>query len=224
MRTIGRVAMPIFTFIIINGFFKTKDLKRYISRLFRLAVFTQIAILILTGINVVFVPEYSNNIHQDLNIVFSFVLILIFINNLNNLIYKKQDEIYIKIKNILIMSLILAIYAILQINTYVKLDYGFMLVLLAIIYYILFKIKEKSYNIYLIMLALTLTLYSLISYIINPITAFIILALPLLMLYNDKIESKNLKLQKLFYSIFLIQHTILYITALSVTYFKNLIL
>lgn len=41
MRSIGRIAFPIFTYCAMIGYFKTKDLKKYILRLFILGIISQ---------------------------------------------------------------------------------------------------------------------------------------------------------------------------------------
>ena len=44
LRAIGRISMPLFAYMIVQGFFHTKDLKKYILRIFIFAVVTQLAI------------------------------------------------------------------------------------------------------------------------------------------------------------------------------------
>lgn len=51
MRSIGRLAMPIFLYLIVQGFFYTKNLKKYIFRMFCLATITQVILLVLGIIN-----------------------------------------------------------------------------------------------------------------------------------------------------------------------------
>ena len=47
MRSIGRLAMPIFLYLIVQGFFYTSNLKKYIFRIFCLATITQVVLIIL---------------------------------------------------------------------------------------------------------------------------------------------------------------------------------
>ena len=42
MRTVGRIAFPIYCFLIINGFRKTRDVKRYLTRLIAFTVISQV--------------------------------------------------------------------------------------------------------------------------------------------------------------------------------------
>ena len=212
--------MPLFTFLIINGFFKTKDLKRYIFRLLRLAIITQVIISVLGVINFKFVPEYVTNIYYNFNIVFSFVLSLLFINGLNNILLKKYDNIKEVFKNIAVITVIPCIYGLFEFNGIIKLDYEFMVLILSTLFYILHKIKEINNYVYYIMLIITIILYTSIAVILNPINVTIFLVIPLLFVFNEDIKSKNLKLQKMFYSVFFIQHTLLYLGALIYTIIK----
>ena len=51
LRSIGRIAMPIFAYLLVQGFFYTKNLKKYIFRVFILATITQICLFILGFVN-----------------------------------------------------------------------------------------------------------------------------------------------------------------------------
>ena len=42
MRAIGRFAFPVFAYLIVNGYEKTRDVKRYLTRLLAFAVISQI--------------------------------------------------------------------------------------------------------------------------------------------------------------------------------------
>ena len=48
LRWLGRMAMPIYTYLVVQGFFYTKDFKKYVARMFVVATITQ-AIIALVG-------------------------------------------------------------------------------------------------------------------------------------------------------------------------------
>jgi len=70
-RILGRISMPIFVFLIIQGYFHTKNLKKYIFRIFTSAIITQCVLLLVGWINYKLVPQYVININNELNILFS---------------------------------------------------------------------------------------------------------------------------------------------------------
>ena len=44
LRIIGRISMPLFAYLLVQGFFYTQNLKKYILRIFVFAIITQISI------------------------------------------------------------------------------------------------------------------------------------------------------------------------------------
>ena len=110
-RTIGRISMPLFTFLIVQGFLHTKNLKKYISRIFVLALITQICITVLHYINTTYFPNYNTTIYNYLNILFSYGLSLIILG----VLYNSKINKYIKLS---IFALMLILYLILPF------DYG----------------------------------------------------------------------------------------------------
>ncbi len=71
LRWIGRLAFPLFFYSTFIGYFKTKDLKKYIFRLFALGTISQIPYYILIG-------------NHCLNVCFTFIIELIFLYFLDN--------------------------------------------------------------------------------------------------------------------------------------------
>ena len=67
-RILGRLAMPIFTYQLVQGFFNTKNFKKYIKRMGIYAVITQILIMLFMVINIKVFPSYLTNIYKFGNI------------------------------------------------------------------------------------------------------------------------------------------------------------
>lgn len=59
MTDIGRIAFPIFAFMTVEGFFNTKNLKKYIKRLFVFALISEIPFNLVAGSSV-FYPLHQN--------------------------------------------------------------------------------------------------------------------------------------------------------------------
>ena len=74
LRGIGRISMPIFAFLIVQGFFHTKDIKKYIIRIFSFAIITQLAIFCVSLFDK---NAYNLSVVNQLNILFSYTLSLI---------------------------------------------------------------------------------------------------------------------------------------------------
>ena len=82
-RIIGRVAFPLFAFLIAEGFLKTKDVKEYLKRLSIFAVISQAPFF--------FFERLAGEINLNLNILFTLalgVLALIFLAKVKNIFVK----------------------------------------------------------------------------------------------------------------------------------------
>ena len=185
-RSIGRIAMPIFVFMIVEGYIHTKNLKKYIARLLIIAIVTQGII-----------------IYGHINIVFSFVLILILLRIMEKELFKNK---YIDtIARLCILTIISSIYLLIDI------DYSYFAPILAMFFYITNKIKDKDnklliYFLYIVIIPVISTLA--IKQLIGLTT---IISAILLILYNGKLEKKSKILQYSFYMFFPIHYLILYL-------------
>lgn len=230
-RYVGRIAMPIFVYLLVQGFFHTKNFKKYIIRVGILAVITQVLITILMFMNIKIVPEYisAKQVYLNGNILFSFVISL----GVMKLLY---EDILIKkwayTKN---MSLkILLVATILIVTIFIPLDYGIEAVLLSVLMYYIekFKIKlmleknnsalsiksmllnnikdEKIKIMYLGLILLSI--FMLVIYF-NASWAVLFSIIPI-GLYNTEKGKYNLKY--LYYIAFPLQHILLYSVAMLI--------
>lgn len=202
-RIIGRVAMPIFTFLIIEGYFHTSNFKKYITRLLSIATITQIGFFILDYI----AGENSYNLFNTANIVFSFVLTLIVIKCYENIVKNKV------FKNKLVLVITLAITIILY--KLISFDYGIMIILLGVVLYI-FKKYIKNKMVYNVLTSLSIIVISIINGINNNFHFFAMISLIPILLYNGKLGKKNNILKWIFYLIFPLQHILLYIISIGI--------
>lgn len=139
-RIIGRISMPIFVYLLVQGFFHTKNYTKYIKRMTIFAVITQVILSILMLINKVYVSEYDILIYKQGNILFTFTLALIVLKILHDkIIIKKWDY----NKNMIFKIFI--IVGIIGISIFISLDYSVEVIMLAVIYYLIEKMKIMIY-------------------------------------------------------------------------------
>ena len=86
MHIIGRLTAPIMFFLICEGYYYTKDIKKYISRLFIFALISHFAYCFAFGIN--FIPFSTGNIFNQTSIMWTLawaVVALHIVHGKNNL-------------------------------------------------------------------------------------------------------------------------------------------
>ncbi|MEG1059245.1 MAG: TraX family protein [Clostridia bacterium] len=218
-RVIGRIAMPIFAFLLVQGYIKTHSIRKYLFRLIICAVLSQIVLNSLGIINVNFIEEYRASITTDLNIVFSFCLsliILIVIDKSNVFISHKNGntkEALFYIKDIGIRSAIMGICV--AIYYFIPIDYGFIVPLMVIGMFFLLKLKDNKNNIKKIMYYIfMIILVGVLCLFEKQFGIFAIFSLIFIFLYNGTLGRKSKYLQKIYYCIFPLQHLILYSLAI----------
>ncbi len=172
-RIIGRIAFPVYSFLIVEGYFHTKDIKKYATRLLKFALISEIP----------FDYAFFGSIdwsHQ--NIFFTLFIGLVSIHLLEK--YKSQNSFY---------SLIIVLAAT-TLATVLKTDYSFIGIIYILVFY-----KTKNFNklkrILLVGAVMFVTNYLSTSFI----QQYSLMALPILLLYNGKPGLKVKILQILFY-------------------------
>lgn len=148
-RTIGRIAFPIFAYLIGIGYNHTSSLKKYMLRLFIFALVTQIPYSFFNR-SLTFEPF-------NLNILFTLLLGLVFIHLINDCIGLMKSE--ISKKHLRLPINIIFLLSILTINEQVKflgygrgLEYGWYGIVLILIFY-----YTKGHTILLIINYIVLT-------------------------------------------------------------------
>ncbi len=187
MTSIGRLAFPIFAYLIMEGYTHTKKIKNYLLRLFVFALISQIPYYLLF---------YQN--HLYLNVIFSFFFSLI------GLILYDDDKL-IGICYILTFSIISLI---------IRFDYGTFVSILILAFYIFRKNKILSTISYIIIIVgyylINIFIYNnlalLTEYIIMCLST--LLAIVPILFYNHK---KGYDLKYIFYIFYPAHLIILYL-------------
>lgn len=93
LHVIGRITAPIMFFFICEGFFYTKNLKKYIARMFLFAIISHFAYCFAFGIN--YIPFSTGNIFNQTSIMWSlaFSVVALYVTNKTDL--KKWQQVLI---------------------------------------------------------------------------------------------------------------------------------
>lgn len=224
LRSIGRIAMPIFAYLIVQGFFYTKNLKKYIFRVFILATVTQIGLFILGFINHEYYPNYWTGVNNYLGVVYSYFLSLILLAVIDRkIIVKKLNEKQNLFVRINIFILILLAY----LNVQIEFDMVVPFIILEL--YGIEKILEKDNKLllkqteddkkgkkflYLFLILLSLTLATFFIGYSSGCKYAMIASVIFIALYNGESGKKNNCIKYLFYLAFPLQHIVLYLLAM----------
>lgn len=213
-RIIGRIAMPLFVYSLVQGYIHTSSLNKYVLRLGGLGIITQVLIYMLLFINNNFYSGYTTYITDFLNIIFSFALTLILLKSID--CSKKYTNINNKYINFIFR--VITIICLILVYYFVKIDYSFVVPLIGINFFLFekLKIKSKGYNKNLIYTVLELLLMLIISVLYNVFEIFVIFDVIILLFYNGK-KKNRFELSKYFtYAFFPVHHFILYFIAMLV--------
>ncbi len=191
LRYVGRIAFPIFAFLISEGCRYTKNKLKYFLTVFVLGILCQAVYFIV----------YPNDLYFGILITFSFSIILIYaLDFLKKTVFDDNSKLEKKILSI-VTFLVALIFVALFCENY-KVDYGFIGCLLPLIASIFdfkgLKAVEKYDNLYLRIFAFSV---ALLVYFIDSahkdLTVYCLLSIPLLFAYSGK--RGKLKMKYLFY-------------------------
>ncbi len=211
-RLIGRMAMPLFVFSLVQGYLHTRNLRNYILRISIVAVITQLCIYLISIVNKIYFTNYSTYMADFLNILFSFALSLIFIKAID--FTKKYVENVNKYINFILR--VLTIFLVITTYIFIDIDYRYIVLILSVNFFIFEKLKQSFKNetknlIYTSLEALIML--SVVSFY-NIIECFCIFDVILVFLYNGKKKNKYDLSKKFSYSFFPVHHSILYVLAM----------
>ena len=224
LRSIGRIAMPIFAYLIVQGFFYTKNVKKYIFRIFSLATIAQVGLLMLGFINQEYYPDYWTGVNNYLGVLYSYFLSLILLTIIDRkIIIKRLNE----KQNLFIRINIFILIVLIYLNFQIEFDMvvPFMILELYAIEKIfekdnklLLKQTEKITNkkriLYLFLILICLIVSTLFIGYSSGCKYVMIISIIFIALYNGENGQKNKIIQYLFYLIFPLQHIVLYLLAM----------
>lgn len=186
LRIIGRLAFPIFTYLIVEGFFHTRDVKKYLIRLFIFGLISEVP-FDLANFDT---PLYMGYQNVFFNLALGLLAITIFER------YKEKSLVLASFSLILIMV----------IATMFNTDYNFLGILCVFVFYRFRDDTMMKYKLFIALMTLPSILgaVSLISigeplFIGIFIQAFAVLAIIPIQLYNGE---KGLNLKYMFYAFY----------------------
>ena len=202
LHIIGRLTAPIMFFFICEGFYYTKNLKKYILRLFLFEIISHFAYCFAFGIN--YIPFSSGNIFNQTSIMWSLAwsvvaLYIIYKTNLK----EWQKWILIILINIITFSFDLSCIAVMSILSMYS-NRG--------------NLKKQIISMSFWILIYAIISYLFVSKIYGLITLGVLLVYPLLNVYNGK--KGKLNWMKWFFYIYYPLHLIV-IGILRITIYGN---
>ena len=188
-RIIGRIAFPIFAYMISEGCFYTKNRLKYLLHLLVLGLGCQLVFFFV-----------SNSLYQGILLTFSLSIIMIY--SIDYFLKNKTIlSFFITFITVLTIIIISGVLPIIFKKTGFEFDYGLIgLLVPVVIYYSKYKLIK------LIMLSVFIVLLA-IEY--NSLAYYSFLSLPLLLLYNNTRGKYNLKY--LFYIFYPLHLVIVYL-------------
>lgn len=181
-RLIGRLAFPLYCFLIVNGFYHTKSKKQYILRLFIFAIISEIPFDLFFN---------EQNILIGQNVFFTLFLGLFLITILDKLKTIICQEKILKYRMIYFFVSLSLIFLISIISEFIRSDYGWFGILLICMFYIFYGNK----NINKIYMMLGLVFINLLYFLITNQSIEIFSILDVIFIIS--FEDKNVKINKI---------------------------
>ncbi|SDB51622.1 TraX protein [Pseudobutyrivibrio sp. YE44] len=195
MRGIGRMAFPIYCFMLVEGFFHTRNIKNYCLRLIQIAIISEIPFdLALRKGKIDFL---SNNVLWELLLGLIVLCCMDYVLHLSEGIF--ENEIVRRVAMVLIMFLGMGLAYI------TKLDYRHAgIACIAVIYFLYGATKESRLTAFAVGV-LMLTLMS------SKTEAYAAAMLVPLFFYNGKKGSDSVALRRFFYSFYPVHLILIYL-------------
>lgn len=194
LRDIGRIAFPIFCYLIVEGYYHTRNVWKYALRLFVFALISQIPFSLATHKT----PFYFSS----LNVFFTLCMGLICIIILDSYIdyIKQQKNTVSEFRHTLAHTAFsfISIVGITALSILLNTDYSVFGILLILIFYIF---RDKPIKIFIAML-ICILLFE------NPVELFALISIIPIVLYNGK---KGPSMKYAFYVYYPLHLTILYL-------------
>ena len=203
MTLLGRLAFPIFAFLIVEGFVHTSDFKKYVKRLLIFGIISEIPFNLITTGSFIF------PFHQ--NVMFTLLLGLLCINQLDKIKNNKDKKFIIKT--------ILKVLGLLVVGLVGFVDYGITGILTIIVFYLFRNIKFGRVLQLISFILLYIVFFKGFGIVIElfgkeyflPQQSFCILSLIPIWLYNGERGKKNKLLQYGFYLFYPVHMIIIYL-------------
>ena len=170
-RIIGRIAFPIYVYMIIQGVHHTRDIKKYTERLFILALLSEIPYNLLGSGRLI-------NLRSQ-NVIFELLLCVFVVNIIKQ--YKSNKTETIK-------GFILVCTAF-WLSEYLRFDYGIHGILLAIAFELVYDTKYEKASIapiLAIIFGIAYKSYQILGYVLELQTYSILSAIPIVLYNKDK--------------------------------------
>ena len=195
-RIIGRIAFPIFAFMLAEGAFYTKNKIKHLLIIGWLAIIMQIVLFYFTGMT-----DFSIFIHFTFSI-FLIRLLDYFIDNL-----KTKSYIYAVLGFLGFILLGSSLYLLTEHTTYFFMNYGFIGIMMPVLIYIVKKYVPRFKNLIITLLMIILLAYH--AKLLNfPINNYALISVLLLQFYNGK--RGKLKLKYFFYLFYPLHFVVIY--------------